>query len=463
MSAKTIEIQIPSEIGYCHCGCGMSTKWDRRRKTWYRFIAGHQCIGRIRLDIQERFNQPPPLCKCGCGIDVTWNDQTKQWNKYVNGGHVNKILYNEKDALLCKCGCNLYVVWSETKNKWNKYIKGHQWKDIEFKANVSAKISQSLTKIFPIDESPKCVCGCGANTEWNQKKKRWNKLADHDNQSSEYKAYFASKTKAKWDIPEYKQALIETHKKRCNTAEHKEKVSKQVMEHWQNQEYRDNIVSQIKKRTNTKEYKEYLSERAKDLWATSEYRDSVMAKLSDPKMKAQISNSVKQLWTNPEYRQNSSDKMKQHWATPEYRNKIVNIHKELWKQSEYLKKQLSPKDRKPNKVERIIELLTPDNIIFVGNSAFWKTVTLIDENGNEIIRHKNPDFVIKNTCKIIEMNGDFWHRKDYPDEMWIEAWKRIGYDLLIIWEHEIKEDINKVLDKIASFAERDSWQMSLNI
>ena len=33
----------------------------------------------------------------------------------------------------------------------------------------------------------------------------------------------------------------------------------------------------------------------------------------------------------------------------------------------------------------------------------------------------------------------------------------------ILWEHEIKEDIESVLNRIADFVGYQSWQMSLNI
>lgn len=75
----------------------------------------------------------------------------------------------------------------------------------------------------------------------------------------------------------------------------------------------------------------------------------------------------------------------------------------------------------------------------------------------------NPDFLVKGQKKVIEFNGTYWHKEDYPDKIWIQAWKDIGYDLLIIHEHDIKEDIESVLNRIADFVGYQSWQMSLNI
>ena len=54
----------------------------------------------------------------------------------------------------------------------------------------------------------------------------------------------------------------------------------------------------------------------------------------------------------------------------------------------------------------------------------------------------------------------YWHKDDYPDEVWQKAWAKIGYEVLIIWEQELK-DIDNVLTKIANFIGQQQWQMQL--
>ena len=347
----------------------------------------------------------------------------------------------------CLCGCQQEVFYDRDHCKWNRYIKGHY---------------KTPRKIYPIGEAPECACGCSAKTKWNQKKKRWNKLADHDNQSPEYKAYFSKKGKEVWTDPILKQKQSDKFKEITNRPEHKERVRQQSIERWQNQEYRDNIVNQIKERTNTKKHKEMVSQRTKDLWATSEYRESVMAKLSDPKMKAQISNSVKKLWTNPEYRQSISDKVKALWQNPEYRESHVQDMLDRWADPILSQVFLTAWNKCPNKLEGLINNLTSDKIKYIGNHKWWRTLKIIVD-GKEIIKRKNPDFLIESKNAIIEIHGDYFHKNDYDDKVWIEAWAKIGYRCLIIWEHEIKQDIESVLNRIADFAGEQNWQMSLNI
>ena len=79
------------------------------------------------------------------------------------------------------------------------------------------------------------------------------------------------------------------------------------------------------------------------------------------------------------------------------------------------------------------------------------------------------DFVYKN--KIIEINGDFWHMNsnkfkadDYNDmmhktakEIWDENKNKLnlakssGYDVLVVWESDIRKNENHVLDEIKKF------------
>ena len=55
--------------------------------------------------------------------------------------------------------------------------------------------------------------------------------------------------------------------------------------------------------------------------------------------------------------------------------------------------------------------------------------------------------------KIIEMYGDYWHnRPDWGkrDERRLKTYKKLGYQTLIIWEHELK-DLEKLRTKVMRF------------
>lgn len=78
-------------------------------------------------------------------------------------------------------------------------------------------------------------------------------------------------------------------------------------------------------------------------------------------------------------------------------------------------------------------------------------------NGELIIGTKNPDFIYThNGRKIIEIFSDYWHRPDIvkyehqTEEGTIKYYNEYGYNVLIIWEHELKVP-NKVIDKINDF------------
>jgi G:T-mismatch repair DNA endonuclease (very short patch repair protein) len=78
------------------------------------------------------------------------------------------------------------------------------------------------------------------------------------------------------------------------------------------------------------------------------------------------------------------------------------------------------------------------------------------------------DFIINNTKKIIEVNGDFWHghNKELEDmdeflkksinryEEKVKYYKENDYELLEIWEWEINENLNNVINKIKKYVKK---------
>ena len=71
-------------------------------------------------------------------------------------------------------------------------------------------------------------------------------------------------------------------------------------------------------------------------------------------------------------------------------------------------------------------------------------------DGSIIIEGKMPDFInINGQKKIIELFGNYWHKKE--DEMIrMEYFNKYGYDTLIIWEDEIK-NLEAVKTKLIAF------------
>lgn len=88
-----------------------------------------------------------------------------------------------------------------------------------------------------------------------------------------------------------------------------------------------------------------------------------------------------------------------------------------------------------------------------------KLLYLIEQNklpfkfcglGDVIIADKFPDFInINGKKQLIEVYGDYWHRNDNPQDR-IDLFKQYGFDTLIIWEHELKDE-DTVLIKVKEF------------
>lgn len=88
----------------------------------------------------------------------------------------------------------------------------------------------------------------------------------------------------------------------------------------------------------------------------------------------------------------------------------------------------------------------PKEVKYVGNRAWWRYLP----NGH----NKNPDFKITGQNKVIELFGDYFHRKgtpyDNPQEL-IDLYKQVGLDCLIFWEHEVYNSQEEVLKRVSNF------------
>jgi len=103
---------------------------------------------------------------------------------------------------------------------------------------------------------------------------------------------------------------------------------------------------------------------------------------------------------------------------------------------------------RPNKPEKfLIELLDkhfPKQYKYIGDFSF-------------LIGGKNPDFINKSKKKIIEHFGTYYHGKENTgideslhEQQRIDFFKSYGYDVLIIWENELK-NIQSLQRKLIRF------------
>ena len=159
-------------------------------------------------------------------------------------------------------------------------------------------------------------------------------------------------------------------------------------------------------------------------------------------------------WADPAFKQMQRKKGSAQFCSPEYRKQISEKMKERWKDPEFINKFLKSQNTSPNKPEQMINLITSEIVQFTGNRSFWRTLKIKDENGQEKTKHKNPDFKVRGQRKVIEVFGNYWHRGDEA-EKWHEAWEKIGYKLLIIWENDIYDNIENTLNNINNFIDQN--------
>jgi hypothetical protein len=130
---------------------------------------------------------------------------------------------------------------------------------------------------------------------------------------------------------------------------------------------------------------------------------------------------------------------KQH--TEETKRNHSMLMKILWKDDEYIKKLMSARHIFPNKPETfilsILDNTYPGEWKYTGDFSF-------------MINGKNPDFVNCNgQKKIIELYGDYWHRNDNPQDR-MDLFAKFGYQTLIIWESELKDE-TELVKKLKKF------------
>jgi len=206
------------------------------------------------------------------------------------------------------------------------------------------------------------------------------------------------------------------------------------------------------KRPEVREYMSRILKGRKNWWMYGENnpmnRPEVVTKFKGE------SNPMRRL----ENREKLSKIFKIKYNTPEYRELFKSIQKRLWEDDKYKEEVLSHMfnsvSAKPNQSEQL--LLNILNELYPGEFIYNK--------GEYIICGKVPDFVHNNGKKlIIELFGCFWHACSicYPnhpekeethkhDEERIKLFKNNGYDVLIIWEHELEYE-EKVKERITHF------------
>ena len=127
---------------------------------------------------------------------------------------------------------------------------------------------------------------------------------------------------------------------------------------------------------------------------------------------------------------------REHLHKPQVWKKISDTVLRLYKEGRYYKKP----NQQEQRLQGILDECFPNEFVYNGDCSLGITL-------NSMI----PDFVnINDKKQVIELFGDYWHRNDNPEER-IARYKEVGWDALVIWEHELN-DLECLLQKIKGVA-----------
>lgn len=136
--------------------------------------------------------------------------------------------------------------------------------------------------------------------------------------------------------------------------------------------------------------------------------------------------------------------------TPETRAKISAFQKGRHHSPEHIANNFASQSHKQTKPEKSVEVIL--------NELYPNEYKYVGSSGSIVLNHCVPDFInINSQKKVIEVFGDYWHglertgRTKVEEEVQrINKYATIGFDCLVIWEHEIKS-ANVIRQRIEMF------------
>ena len=177
--------------------------------------------------------------------------------------------------------------------------------------------------------------------------------------------------------------------------------------------------------------------------------DELMGKEKAREVKKKRSVGAKEQWEDPDIRKKYVDAMNH----PEVKKKQSEAKKRNWQDPEYISKQMVARNVSPNKPEKFLDKLLQR--LFPN---LWRYVGA-GKSKEDIVGGRCPDFISTDgQKKIIEHFGDYYHGEGVtgvPNEQHeqerIDHFSNYGYQTLIIWEHELKNQ-KRLEEKIRNFS-----------
>ena len=177
-------------------------------------------------------------------------------------------------------------------------------------------------------------------------------------------------------------------------------------------------------------------------------------KKASKETRQKIGKKSKERWADEEYKKKTTTSMISAGSKPEFKEKISKASRKRWGNPAYkervLKKTIKSLHKKPNIPEnKLIEIAKKHDlpIKYVGD-------------GSIIINGCNPDFLVLNKKKIIEVFGRTFHdpKVSYLGNI---PWERqedgrkavfneVGFNTLILWDDELKNE-ELIVERIGGF------------
>lgn len=211
----------------------------------------------------------------------------------------------------------------------------------------------------------------------------------------------------------------------------KEETSKRIKTLWASDEYRT-TMSEIMTKFNKKRWKEDKEYRLKmkemkiKHWQNKDFRKKQTAinqnTANNPANKEKLSKRMKEMWKN----------------NIEYKNKLIN---EVLPRN-YIKTINSGPNKCEQKLWNILNEIYPNEFEFTGG-------------GTKPVLFKWPDFINERRKIIVEYNSIYFHRNETKEDVKkrIDLFESAGYKTLIISEEELKNDKEKIIQKIIEFTQ----------
>lgn len=134
----------------------------------------------------------------------------------------------------------------------------------------------------------------------------------------------------------------------------------------------------------------------------------------------------------------------EHNVSQETREMISRASRQMWRDPIWARQQFKRLNLKPNSLEK-----TLNQILNEVMPRAWKYVG----DGQVIIGGKCPDFInINGKKQVIELFGEYWHPV-FDVSKRIEHFRQYGFDTLIIWGEELKDEL-RLKTKIVKFCRR---------